>query len=841
MRNTLLSATILLCAVTAHSRQISYEEAYAIGSDFIRQESPSKTISRSERSQEDVSDKTFYIFNAVDGNGFVVVAGETRAKSILAYSPTGSLDSAMMPPQLVSMLNQYHRQISALKPDSDKSVPKAHKRIAGASKVLPTAKFHQGAPYNLLTPVIDGMHCATGCVATSMAIIMKYHNWPDKEMGYEYYDNNLQTVQYDFSAEFDWDNILDDYTGETTERQQLAVAKVMSEAGIAMASQYTPYETGAYTTTLGYAMLRIFRFHPAQKHVLWKHYVGDEAVENYYSDEDWYAMIVNEIDNNRPVLYGAGSYSEMRGHNFVIDGYDSDNMFHINWGWGGDFDGFFALSALLPTDDYESAFPDMHEMWIGLMPEEHRPGQTSKVYFGHGSNLGLTYAAAAVKTGVPVGIRLKGLCCRLPDMGGEVGVSLKNEKREVVETVPLVTPLKSFVINSGATEEIVFHTPGIAADWQMQAVYRENGGDWIEIPGSFGNDHCPTVQSGATIDMDVEDGLQVSIRDVGNGYAMVTPDMDGKLLPGSYEVRLDITHDSRYHLVIDGMEEGRVSYAIPILDYLPDAEPTYYIVAGFEVTPESTHSVRAYSIPHSALENAEITVDTPGMLSGELTGYDLAGIGSLKVSGTMNYSDFDWIGCNLPNLHTLDTSGVEFERSGYQTRRTGFDQSLQNLRLPANVVRIEYASIMNTSCLKTLHIPASVTSVSAHAVESHMLRDVYVYNPVPPAYDGDVEPGVSMFLCNSPEKMTVHVPYGSKSAYEQTEHWTRFGAIVEFDPLAGIGHVVTDGTADDICDVFTVQGLCLKRGATPADIDGLAAGIYLLHYPGDVRKIVKRR
>ncbi|MDE6157788.1 MAG: C10 family peptidase, partial [Muribaculaceae bacterium] len=487
MRHILLTTFLMFCAGTALGRQISYNEAYAIGADFIGKNIPSRTIARNNQPDSNTTCSPYYIFNAGDGGGFVIVAGDTRAKSILAYSPTGSLDNADMPPQLASVLEQYARQISSLSKQAENNIADTRtKAEARSPKVLSTALFHQGTPFNLLTPTVDDVHCPTGCVATAMAIIMKYHNWPDKEMGYQYLDYNWEMTPYDFSAEFDWDNILDDYSGSTTKAQQLAVSKVMAEAGIAAGSDYGQYATGAFTTTLRSVLDRIFRFHPGMKEVQWKNYAGFEPVSANYTDEEWYAMIVNEIDNNRPVLYGAGNYARGGAHNFVIDGYDN-NLFHINWGWGGNSNGFFALTALLPTDDYQSAYPDMHEMWIGIMPEEHRPGQTSKLYFDGREGYGISYSVTAIESDVPVTIYLNGLQYRLPDLKGELGVALKNAKGETVEIAAQTRPL-----SNGVIENVTFHTSGIGADWQLQAIYRENGGGWIEIPGCFGNDHCPT-------------------------------------------------------------------------------------------------------------------------------------------------------------------------------------------------------------------------------------------------------------------------------------------------------------------------------------------------------------
>ena len=836
----LLVLLLLFVSVIAEGRKISESEAAAIASEFLNsatvKQSSAKTEVRRVKAlgiaNSDVA--PFYIYNAEGNNGFVIVSGNDRANKILGYSDKGKFDCENMPAQLDALLKQYKRQITAMGENAEDGFSTVRDMTSRSSKVLPTAKFHQGWPFNLLTPIVNGVHAPTGCTATAMAIIMKYHNWPDREIGDYYFDFNFNEVAHDFSAEFDWDNILEDYSGTTNESQQLAIAKVMSEAGLAIGSNYSSKQTGAFTMTMSDILTRIFRFHPGLKYKEKARYDLIDGVmtqvKEYYTDEEWYNMIIYEIDNHRPVLYAATNFSASGGHSFVIDGYDDSNLFSINWGWGGTDNGFYALSALLPTDEYESAYPDQHEMWVGVMPEEHRPGQTSKLFFSGRENAGISFDAVTAK-GNSFTIYLNGIVQRLRDIKGELGVKLKDDKGETVEIAAQTAPIKQFV-----DRFIISHVtfPIIADNWQLQAVYRETGSDWIEIPGCFGNDHCSTVQNAAKINFHIEEGVEVKIlkptAEFPDSYTvLVTPDSEGKIAPGRYLIQVDASHDDRvYHFEFDGTVQTDICCLV-------------------DIKPGSTHTVRAYSILHSALENVAVTTDEAGTLSSALAAHEPNSLGSLKISGPINSSDFYWICANYPNLYTLDASHAYYERVsgggyGYHERVSLLNNSLQTLMLPSNISKIWYVDIGNVAFLKTLHIPASVTVMSEKAVETSRLSDVYIYNPVPPLreqYDDNPSAPTQIFS-QYPSDFTIHVPRGSKRAYEQSEDWNIYGQIVEFDAQSGIDEVISDDADSENCDIFNMQGVCLKRQASATDVDHLLPGMYILRYNNTIKKLIIR-
>lgn len=173
---------------------------------------------------------------------------------------------------------------------------------------------------------------------------MNYHQWPSQGTGTVSYEWNGQTLSMDLGATtFAWDDMLDSYPTATTgtDAQRQAVATLMKACGYALHMTYGLAADGGS----GAMAFNI----PA---VLVDHFGYDAAIHyecpDYYSPEQWEQMIYDNLANIGPLVYGG--HGDGGGHSFVCDGYDSNGLFHINWGWGGSSDGYFLLSALDPSN-----------------------------------------------------------------------------------------------------------------------------------------------------------------------------------------------------------------------------------------------------------------------------------------------------------------------------------------------------------------------------------------------------------------------------------------------------------------------------------------------------------
>ncbi|MBO7098649.1 MAG: C10 family peptidase [Bacteroidaceae bacterium] len=303
-----------------------------------------------EKSQ---SQDPYYIFTSSDSMGFVIVAGDDLARPILAYSKDARLgDRDNLPPGMQDWLNDIRRQISAAQnglasPSEDVARQWAAPSEGNVLKQLNTALWDQGYPYHNQCPMDGNARTLTGCVPTAYAILMKYYNYPARGKGltkqYETASKGFNVNTRDLNHEYDWDSMPMEYVnGKYSAKQASNVANLMADIGAAL---QVDYKTDVTVGFLGLAQLFVnFDYFPG-----WQQYKGANSVEN------WYGLLCAELNQDRPIIYRAEN-QKGDGHAFILDGYTDKDYFHVNWGWGGDCNGYFALDAMIPSevDDYTS-------------------------------------------------------------------------------------------------------------------------------------------------------------------------------------------------------------------------------------------------------------------------------------------------------------------------------------------------------------------------------------------------------------------------------------------------------------------------------------------------------
>lgn len=354
-----------LISLGLSAEDISEEQARQIAVQFWGDSTPS-TARRAAASllltyQPEGSE--FYVFNRPDGDGWVIVAGDNGASpTILAYSDKGSFDYNKSPDATKTILTGYTKSIQDLRQSGiSESIPsKAPKRAAIIVAPLLKTSWNQNTPYNNQCPTADegGGRCPTGCVATAIAQIMNYWQWP--KQGYGKHTNTDNNETRDFSqSTYDWDNMLDSYS-DNTEVQANAVAQLMADVGCAMNMMYRSSESSTWSIDAAQALLRNFSY-SGELHM---HHVMDKkgikvnnltAEQGSEIDEDDEALIRSELASKRPIYMGVSSNLYREKHAVVCDGYDADDYFHINFGWGSDADGFYRLLSMGKFGEYVSS------------------------------------------------------------------------------------------------------------------------------------------------------------------------------------------------------------------------------------------------------------------------------------------------------------------------------------------------------------------------------------------------------------------------------------------------------------------------------------------------------
>jgi len=321
----------------------------------------------------------FYIFNT--GHGFVIVSGDDAINPILAYSLETDFDPQNVSPSMSYWLNGYINQIQKIidnKVQQTSSVSakwnlltnngsKAPAQASSGVSPLMSTTWNQSPYYNDLCPYDNtkNAYCVTGCVATAMAQVMKYWNYPTT--GYysnSYNDTHYGTQSANFSTTtYAWSSMPNALSSSNT-----AVATLMYHCGVSVNMGYGTDESSAYvisaasatTNCAEYALKEYFGYSSSLKGLL----------RSDYADSTWISKLKNELDNQRPIIYAG--FGPGGGHCFDLDGYDANGYFHVNWGWGGLDNGYFSVNALDPanvgTGGGSGDFNSNQEAIIGIEP-----------------------------------------------------------------------------------------------------------------------------------------------------------------------------------------------------------------------------------------------------------------------------------------------------------------------------------------------------------------------------------------------------------------------------------------------------------------------------------------
>ena len=375
MQVTAANVNLQMAKATAHR----FMQSQVAGTRFNGVPTSDVKLLHAEANSTRTDLSVYYIFNS--SAGFIIVAGDDRAQEILAYGDR-PLDMKHMPENMKFWLGTYKTQIEYLQahPGLVVDKPMLNKRLTTPT-IAPmlTAEWDQDAPYYNHCPTYNGSLCLTGCPATSLSMVFYYWKYPtDPTPPVEGYTNESYGFQVEPlpSITFDWDNMLDKYTGSYTTAQADAVAWLMRYIGQEEHMDYTPSASGAMGDDILRAV-KYFGYDEETAQLVFKtrtdDYGADTAV--YYTDAEWAELLQNELAEGRPVVYCGYDYNSWwgwSGHAFNVDGYTAGtNTYHVNWGWSGDGNGDFALNAF-SSGGY--TFDIEQQMIMGIQPPVQGPG-----------------------------------------------------------------------------------------------------------------------------------------------------------------------------------------------------------------------------------------------------------------------------------------------------------------------------------------------------------------------------------------------------------------------------------------------------------------------------------
>ncbi len=286
----------------------------------------------------------FYVFNNEAERRFVIVSGDERQEDFLGASDNDLFDVDVVPCGLLAMLGQYAEEYDYLQQPGVQAHEGIPARRAGQD-VLPLikTKWDQSPIYNDQCPMARGKRCLTGCVATSMAQMINFHQYPERGDGVVQLmpgTNNLPSDEMNLGEKSLNLQVLanaTEITSSSSADQKTAVAYLMKACGYAIGMDYDPDGSSASTPKIPDVLARYFDYEPIAIYAAKK---NNEAI--------WEDCLQEELSAGYPLFY-RGQSQAWGGHSFLLDGYQaSTGMYHFNWGWGGFRDGYFKLSSLTP-------------------------------------------------------------------------------------------------------------------------------------------------------------------------------------------------------------------------------------------------------------------------------------------------------------------------------------------------------------------------------------------------------------------------------------------------------------------------------------------------------------
>lgn len=354
MRKIALFICFLFALVLLNANPVDHRTALQVAQNFWLANGGNQNVEWT-----DLTPQTPFTEFSIFGNsyGFVIISGDDCVIPVLGYSLSNEFDPKI-PAHIADYLNGINQEIAYYKANNVEATTKTAalwNSLANGSYVprstttvspLLTTTWDQSPYYNTLCPSSQGEHTVTGCVATATAQIMKYWEWPTTGTGsHSYVHETFGTLSANFgNTTYQWSlmpNSLNQYSSQT---QINAVATLMYHVGVGVEMHYGLTASSAYSHDYGYSDL------PCPKYALTNFFDYKYTMHSIYkenvTDAEWSNAIRNELDAGRPVLHSGSDTAG--GHCFVCDGYDNNNLFHFNWGWGGYCDGYYAINSLSP-------------------------------------------------------------------------------------------------------------------------------------------------------------------------------------------------------------------------------------------------------------------------------------------------------------------------------------------------------------------------------------------------------------------------------------------------------------------------------------------------------------
>ncbi|MDE5827315.1 MAG: C10 family peptidase [Duncaniella sp.] len=743
VQQSLILALCVLFPSMSRGATLSVDDAKNVAADFFQSGENYRLADKDafvlvHTATDDSRNPVCYVFNAKDGKGFVIVSADSDAMPVIGYSDTSTWSVNVIPEAAGRILS-----VSTPAGENGSRMLRVSRAGENESKLLNTPSWSQEAPFNNNIP----NRRLTGCVGVALAEILKYHTYPASRPA--------SLVKDGESTTYAWTDMRDDnYRSGYSASEAEGVATLVADAAIAIGTDFGMSSSSAFEVKVPYALTSMFGYDS-----------GVSYKKRAEMDKDsWEAVIVNEINEGRPVLYSGQDVSS--GHAFVCDGYEmrgSVPFFHINWGWGGSANGYYASDALNPVVSKAHSYNDLTTIVYNIKPAANSIEWSPIHVTSDERQVGLVLDVDDISSAASFTARVGSLKnISNTDFSGKLSIALfdANGKQKC-----LLNDGRNFSLVALQTNKYVDFTCKLPAGTSVA------NGDVVRLV---------TMANGASAWLPVAGDLLAPGEAAAKGgaipYLSVT-------LPGSTEDAEVTAADNR---VIKGRD-----YTFKVVP--KSADKVVSVKAnGFLLTADASNNYKLTNVLEDqtidilvqnaadVLSKSTLWVDA-GNLQNLLTDQEAATVTDLTLFGTINVNDFNFIRDRM-KVNRLDLSQVTIVANGSNpanaipTKAFNGYRSLKQIILPKNLTTFKNGCLAQTG-LTSIEIPASVGTWEYNVfVGCNALREVIVRRSSPA--------WINWCVFNGTPQTKLVVPVGATAAYMSKEYWQDFKEVVEENAVA---------------------------------------------------------
>lgn len=745
MRNLFTASVfaLLFIGLPANAQKRSLAEAAKVATVFFHAEEVDamqmKEEEGSRRLQKKVMDYTsdaYYMFRNKEDNRLVVISGDQRMQSILGYTDN-AIEDNMMPDGLAELLTTYKRQYAALSPDCQ---TECKSNLNKGERLLKTPDWGQWAPFNLRTP----LSYPTGCAATAMSIVMRYHQWPVMGQGSKthIWKDSVMTADFEHTR-YDWDNMPMSYDSYTTAQAE-AVSLLMRHAGIAVEMYYAAESSGARQSLVPGALTQYFRYAATTRLV--------SAAD--YDAATWEKMMRSEIDADRPVIYTGESTMGRGSHGFVLDGY-RDNLFHFNFGWNGSGNGYFAISAFSSTST-AFEFANQQQAVIGIKPlrEDNCAPLTLEC---EGKYEGFYSDLTTLTADTSVSIHLSSLTA-LRQWNGKLRWELCDAEGNVKEAFDS----KTVSINGGNSQPIDFSfAPSTTATKgsYLRLMACENGKEeWTFVLNAKGQEvRMEAYERRVPVVEIISDMENATLNDQNQGNVC----FEGKPLLGSTYTYNIAWKSSTVKNIVQQRFCGEAYWRKSDKSVMLTADTLYIKAKAYERS--------------QLVQECQVNVEKPGQLEATLLKAtpDADAVESLTITGSLDDNDLAYLS-TLQTLKKLNLENATIQQGLFGAPFKDFSR-LETCELPRSLKQIGSETFKGCALLKTISLPVSLQATGNDILSGcQKMTDIYVRPSSPDCVATDAFRGLP-----NPQAVCIHVQQGLSDVFRSNVKWSMFSRITD--------------------------------------------------------------